>query len=137
MKKGLNKPLFLFRFCSDKRLKILVTLQGNEPGFPDGLLNAHSIEGMVCSRYGNNIFFDHDASEIVGACVKTQLGCRLSDGQPGGLDVWNVGQHDPADGDHADIRFGGHPVLNTQLVAQYGILILKRPGDKIEKSFAS
>ena len=52
-------------------MKILVSLQGDEPGFPDGLLNAGGIEGMVCPRYRNNIFFDHDASEIVGSGVKT------------------------------------------------------------------
>ena len=54
--------------------------------------------------------------------------------KPGSLDVFDIGQHDPANGDHPDIFFGSCKVMNAPDPGEQGIYILEGPGNKGKES---
>ena len=85
---------------------------------------------MGCACGGDHVFLDHDRPEIVRPGREADLGYGLAHGEPGGLDVFDVGEHDPTDGDHADIFFGRGQVLHAADPGQQGIHVLEGPGDK-------
>jgi hypothetical protein len=97
-------------------IKLLVPSAGGEACFGDRLLDTGCIEFVFCAGNGNHVLLDHDGAEIVGAGMKTKLCCLLSDRQPGSLDIGYVGEHDPADGDHADVFLRGDLVHDPELL---------------------
>ena len=85
---------------------------------------------MRCAGGAHHVLLDHNGAEIVGTRMKAELGDVFTHRQPAGLDIFNIGQHDPAEGDHADIFFWGGQVLHAADLCKQGVNVLKGPGDK-------
>ena len=59
------------------------------------------------------IFFNHDGAKIIGAGMQTNLRSLFSYRKPACLYIFNIGKHDAAYGDHADIFFRRGKVVHA------------------------
>lgn len=80
------------------------------------------------------IFFDHDRSVIVGACMQADRRGLSAYRQPGCLYVEDVGEHDSTDRDHADVFLCGGQILYPADLGQERIDILESPGNESQES---
>src|SRR5262249_31851912 len=73
--------------------------------FPDSFLYALTGKAVRRSRSADYIFFKHNASKIVGPRMETNLRGLFAYSEPGCLNILDIGQHNPAHRNHADIFF--------------------------------
>ncbi len=70
---------------------------------------------------------------LAPACRQIRAVCLPTVSQES-LNVFHIGQHDAADGDHADIFIGRGEVMYPADPCQQGIHILEGPGNKGQKA---
>ena len=83
---------------------------------------------MMRPRRADDVLFDHDAAEVVGAAVEPVAADVDSLRQPGDLNVRNVVEIEPADREPAQILVGREAVGN--LAADRRVVRLQRPRDE-------
>ena len=92
---------------------------------------------------GNDVFFDHDGTHVVGAGGEGTGAGGQADGEPGGLDVVDVVEHESGDGDSAQEFLVGVPAAEfarkgdtrrqtafRSETGQFGARQLHRPADE-------
>ncbi len=62
--------------------------------------------------------------------MQTELGNLLTHGEPAGLDVGDIGEHDTAERDHTDVFISGDGVAGPLDLLEDGVLVLERPGNE-------
>lgn len=94
-------------------------------GFTDEPFDVPGVEAEGGAGAGDDVFFHHDAAEIIGAELEGDLADFRTLGDPRALDVFEVVEKDPGDRLHAEV-FGCGDGFRTKL----GILGLERPADE-------
>ena len=70
---------------------LLVAQLGREARLADSVLYALGGKAEASAGGGDDVLFDHDGAEVVGAGVQAELGHRFAYRQPGSLYVGDVG----------------------------------------------
>lgn len=105
-----------------------------EARFADGFLHAPAGEAVRGAGRADYVFFNHNASEIVGTRVQAELCYIFSHGEPTGLYVDDIWQHDTAERDHADVFLRCSEVMYATDFCEQGVHILESPGDECEET---
>src|SRR5690606_12328113 len=108
-----------------------------ESSLTDRFLNGSGRKAVRCPRGGYHIFFNHDGSEVIGSRVQAKLGDLLTNGKPGGLNIFDVWQHDPAEGNHSDVLFSCHVIGYSTQAFEERAIILKWPWNKSNEPVGS
>src|SRR6476469_2357388 len=88
--------LFFDFFRHGPEFVLLVAELWFKTGFADSLLDSFAGKTVRRTRCTNYIFFDHDAAKVVSPGMQAELGYFLTNREPGGLDILDVGQHNSA-----------------------------------------
>src|SRR4030095_6245199 len=87
---------------------------------------------MVCPCRTDDVFFDHNATQVVSAEVETLPTHLDALCQPGDLNVWNVVENYPCHAQPAQLFVSRASVWN--LPADLRVVWLQRPGNESDKS---
>src|SRR5688572_9896681 len=126
--------LFFDGFGNNSPFILLVAQLRFKACFFNSILDGAISKTMRGTCGTHHIFFNHDGTKIVGACMQAELRCLFANGEPGSLDVFDVRQHDAADGDHPDVFFRRGQVMYTADPGEQGIHILEGPWNKSKET---
>ena len=111
---------------------VCLALAGSEP-FEQACISQQFFSGpMMRPGRADNILFDHDAAQIVGAEVEALPTHIDALGQPGHLNVWNIVEIQARHAQPAQILLSRTAVWNFP--AYLGVVWLQRPGDEGNES---